>query len=355
MKLVLVGHGSQGQVGSCLRRAAPPLGISVTWLDDRWFFAGNMAHLPGHALTWLLARLVVPRVLYNLALLQQVRMVAPDTVLIVKGARVWPMTLRTIRRDLGGTLALYCPDDPYNPAASPPSVRAGLRYYHLIATSKRASMPQLERLGGPTIRYVPLGYDSALYYPAQPTAAERLRWGSDIVFVGAYDEDRRLALEHLSNAAQKAGWQLRIWGARWHHLPQQSPLAPLITRRILPPHLVRLAFSCSRIALGFVRHANRDTHAMRTFEIPATHSFLLAERTDEHVALLGEGQGAALFDTPAELVAQVGHYLDDPEGRSRIAAEGYRRITQGHHTYRDRLEAILAPAAMSATAAPAAP
>ncbi|MAG34715.1 MAG: hypothetical protein CL878_00475 [Dehalococcoidia bacterium] len=341
MRLVLGGHGAPGQVGWCLRRAADQLGLSVTWLDERLFFAGNMAHIPGRALTWGLAHSVLPYVAYNLALLQRARSAQPDVILLVKGARVWPSTLRALRKSSSAVLALYCTDDPYNLQASPPSVRAGLRFYDLIATSKRPSMHQVERVSGTKVRYVPLGYDPALYYPTQPTPAQRARWGSDLVFVGAFDRDRHVALEQVSRAAVESGWRLRIWGARWHHLPSASPVAPFVTRRILPPRLVRLALACSSVALGFVRHANRDTHAMRTFEIPATRTFMLAERTAEHRTLFGEDQGAALFDTPEELVTRIRHFLPDEESRQQIAAEGHRRVVQGQHTYHHRLVEIL--------------
>ncbi|MGB0058994.1 glycosyltransferase family protein, partial [Candidatus Binatus sp.] len=54
-----------------------------------------------------------------------------------------------------------------------------------------------------------------------------------------------------------------------------------------------------------------------------------------------EDNEAAFFGSPDELVAKVRSYLVRDEARARIAAAGYRKITQGQHTYADRLAEII--------------
>ena len=50
---------------------------------------------------------------------------------------------------------------------------------------------------------------------------------------------------------------------------------------------------------------------------------------------------AAFFGSPEEFVAKVRSYLPRDDDRSKIAAEGHRKITQGRHTYADRLTEII--------------
>ncbi len=68
---------------------------------------------------------------------------------------------------------------------------------------------------------------------------------------------------------------------------------------------------------------------------------MLAERTDEHRAVFREGEEAAFFSTPEELLDKVRYYLAHDEIRQRIARAGHARVTTGGHTYRDRLREIV--------------
>jgi spore maturation protein CgeB len=79
---------------------------------------------------------------------------------------------------------------------------------------------------------------------------------------------------------------------------------------------------------------------MRTFEIPACHAFMLAERTHEHLELFREGIEMACFSSPEELVDQVRYYLTHESERLQIAHAGHQRVLKENFSYKDRLEQI---------------
>ena len=81
---------------------------------------------------------------------------------------------------------------------------------------------------------------------------------------------------------------------------------------------------------------------MRTFEIPACGAFLCAQRTDEHQEIFRDGAEAVFFDDPDELKTQVTRYLNRDDARARIAAAGFHAVTQGAHTYADRIVEMMA-------------
>jgi spore maturation protein CgeB len=79
---------------------------------------------------------------------------------------------------------------------------------------------------------------------------------------------------------------------------------------------------------------------MRTFEMAAIGTCILAEDTDEHRAILGDE--AIYFTTPDEMVARCRELLADDDRRAALAAAARRRITTGPNTYADRLGKMLA-------------
>jgi hypothetical protein len=140
---------------------------------------------------------------------------------------------------------------------------------------------------------------------------------------------------------------LALYGGYWTHTARFRPFA----RGFAVGRQYRVALHGAAIALCLVRRANRDGHAMRTFEIPACGAFMLAERTEEHLALFREGQEAAFFGSSEELVSKVRYYLAHADERRRIAQAGYNRIVNGGNTYRDRLSELVHAAAAADPAA----
>jgi len=196
-------------------------------------------------------------------------------------------------------------------------------------------MPDVRRAGGRGVVFIRFGYKPAVHFPEQPrNDDEAQRFHSDVVFVGNPDPTR---VPHLEAVSRLPGVSLALFGNTWSRYGSLSRYArgPAVGRAY------RLALGGARIALCIVRHANRDQHVMRTFEIPACGAFMLAERTEEHLELFADEREAAYFGSTEELADKVRFYLAHDELRRRIAQEGYTRVTTGRHTYRDRLAEIV--------------
>ena len=260
----------------------------------------------------------------------------PDVVLVVKGAYISPDALRQIKASTRAVLINYATDDPFNPLVTTRSLVKSIRLYDVYACTKRCIMCDIQRAGCKKVIFVPFGYKPSVHFPEKPvTAEEKQRFASDVVFVGGCDRDRVAYFERLVHELPDI--RLHLYGGYW----DRHPVLRRYHRGFARGRDYRLALSSAKIAINLVRHANRDGHVMRSFEIPACGAFMLAERTEEHLELFEEDREAAFFGSPEELVEKVRYYLIHDSERERIAKAGYRLITSGNHTYRDRLLEML--------------
>jgi len=81
---------------------------------------------------------------------------------------------------------------------------------------------------------------------------------------------------------------------------------------------------------------------MRSFEVAAMASPTLAERTDEHIELLGdEGITALYFDSPSEMVSKATWMLENPTESIRMGKSLHSRLALSGNTYADRLLSMI--------------
>lgn len=311
-------------------------GHEFAFFDEAPYVRSSNRSLMRRATYRLLGRLSLARWRLNEDLLNKALKYRPDVMLVAKGALVAPRTLRRIKKETGAVLVNYATDDPWNSAASTRDLIDAIPCYDLYACTKRAIIPDVLAAGCPRAIFVPFGYKPSVHYPEQPTtAAERARFGSDVVFIGGCDADRVPYFEALVRGLPDV--RLHLYGGYW----DRYRLLRRYHRGFALGRDYRLAVGGAKIAVNLVRRANRDGHVMRTFEIPACGGFMLAERTEEHLEWFEEGREAAYFGSPEELVEKVQHYLPRDEERRRIAEAGRRKVTEGAHSYKARLADIL--------------
>jgi spore maturation protein CgeB len=136
----------------------------------------------------------------------------------------------------------------------------------------------------------------------------------------------------------RAGFKVALYGGYWDRRAETKPFH----RGHADVTTLRKATADAKVALGLVRRANRDGHAMRSFEVPAMGGCLLTENTEEHHEIFGpEGECTVYFGDEAEMLRKVRWLLDHEAERRRLAATAHARITSGGNTYADRLKTML--------------
>jgi spore maturation protein CgeB len=334
-RLLLVDTTLYAPVSPFFVAAARDLGYGHVFFDDAPYMRPletSLLHKVGYRM--LLRR---PLTLWSLnrALLAEARRFRPDLMVVVKGAYIMPTTLRRIKEDTGAVLVNYATDDPFNRAVATPDLRRAIPVYDIYACTKRRIMDDVRRAGCGTVVHTMFGYQPSLHFPEAPaTIDEARRFQSDVVFVGTADRDRVRDLKPMLAAHDVS---FAFYGGYWSRDDDFRPYA----RGLAVGRDYRLALGGAKIALCLLRRSNRDTHSLRSFEIPACGAFMLAERTEDHLSLLREGAEAVFFSSPEEMLDKIRYYLAHDAERERIARAGHARITAGGHTYHDRLRELI--------------
>ncbi|WOO42919.1 CgeB family protein [Rubellicoccus peritrichatus] len=262
-----------------------------------------------------------------------------DILWIDKGQGLKPEILTDFRKlQPSAKLVNYSPDDMFNPANQTDRYLSALDIYDLFVTTKSYNIAEFREAGVQDVFFVGNAYEPSIHKPFRLLEEEREQWRSDVVFVGAVEADRLRSLEFL--AQQKISLGLYGGGKAWQSLSELYANVRSNCEFIADQSYSKV-LCASSIALGFLRKQNRDLQTTRSIEIPACGVFMLAERTDEHLALFDEGKEAEFFSSDEELWEKIRFYLKNVDKREAIARAGRRRCLQSGYSNAERLRLVL--------------
>jgi hypothetical protein len=253
-----------------------------------------------------------------------------------------PLDASTLERLRGNGVRLlnFLTDDPWNPSHRAEWFLQALPQYDFVFSPRRANLADLAAIGCAAVVYCAFAYAPEAHYPGQGNLIER---APDVVFVGGADADR-LPYVH---ALAAAGLDMALYGGYWH----SDRIARRFHRGFVDAATVRAVTSLARVSLCLVRHANRDGHVMRSFEIPAMAGCMAAEDTDDHRSIFGpDGDAVLYFSDPGEMVRRITELCHDSRKRTVLSERVHRVVIDGHHTYADRLTQMLEAAGVWSSA-----
>jgi spore maturation protein CgeB len=230
----------------------------------------------------------------------------------------------------------YSPDDMARVQNQSRQWLEHLYLYDFYFTTKSYNVSELKALGCKNPIFVGNAFCPKLHRPMPLSVADRLALGGAVGFIGSWEPERARSIYELA----KAGIGVRIWGDGWNRCLRRHHNMHIEGRPLWAEEYTRAICSFD-INLCFLRKANRDLQTTRSIEIPACGGFMLAERSDEHLALFQEGREAEFFSSDKELVQKVIYYLKDPISRKRIAESGRRRCLTSGYSNEERLAWML--------------
>lgn len=213
----------------------------------------------------------------------------------------------------------------------------------LIATICAECVPRYEKMGYRAV-CLPFGYNHELYQPVPP----RPEYACDIAVVANFytvDFDalaRKRSLHELVVPLLGSGYDVKIWGAHWELAPQYGIHLPggvlqgYVYHRDAPA-----VYSSAKIVLGLQNEYDYATNiTMRTCEVMGCGGFLLTSRTRAIAAMFQHRRHLAMSDSAAATPSIAAYYLEHPDERADIAAEG-RRLVRSRFTYAKRAADLL--------------
>ena len=328
-RLLIVGVDQPGHIARFLAEAASSLGFQASILDSglamgqpRWF----------QSLAWRLDH--YPLALHRFArrVLQQVEELQPDVLIATGQAPLSASCMRTLR-GLGLSVLNYSTDDPWNPCHRSRWFLRAIPSYTAIFSTRQAALSDFRDAGAASVQWLPFGYSPTHHFrDPGPALGPEL---AAVTLAGGADAARLALLSPLI----EAGVPLALWGGYWDRDPRTRPFA----NGFADSDQLRRLLSNTPCALALVRRANRDGHAMRSFEVAAMGAPVLAEDTPEHRQIYGaEGHAVLYFQDAQSLIAKARQLLRHPSEGRHMGDRLQHCILKGHHTYADRLKTMLA-------------
>jgi len=252
--------------------------------------------------------------------------------IITGGHRIATSTIRKINRS-GIVSILWTIDPPWD---FQPIIRAAPFYKHIFCQGTEA-VDILKENGIRSAQWIPMACDPEIHVPVQLSEEEKTKYGSDIVFVGSYYENRADLLRNIVD------FNLGIWGPGWEILEKSDPLRKCVKGGGVIPEVFNRIYSAAKISIvcHFQDGKNLCYQASpKVFESLASRSFVLVDRQKDVFSLFRDGTHLVGFDGPNDLRKKLIYYLDHPRDRLAIADQGYRCVLE-NHTYVHRIKKVL--------------
>lgn len=261
-----------------------------------------------------------------------------DVIWLDKALTINHNTLKFVRKQNSKIVIVgYSPDDMAGKHNQSIAFLKSLPYYDIYFTTKSYGVKELTKLGCNKVVLIGNAFDPLTHFPRKVSSVEIQKYGGPVGFIGDYEEARASIIYFLA----QNGIKIRVWGPNWERKMKFKHTNIKIEGIPLLGEEYAKAICSFDINLGFLRKINRDLQTTRTIEIPACGSFMLMERTNEHLTLFEEGIEAEYFSTKEELLAKVNYYLLHIDKRKSIARAGRQRCLVSGYSNLERIKYML--------------
>lgn len=265
----------------------------------------------------------------NQKLIDMANQFQPELIFVVAPLLVAPNTIKALQRH--SLVFVFFTDNPLDShhAHSNSWVRGGLHLWDAVLIWSQDLANRLTKKGVKKTLFHSFCTDVQYHFPQkQPKPIY------DVAFIGNWDSSRKRE-QYLKAICQ---YRLGIWGSDyWITHCRETSLKSLCKGMCAYAEIPKILGS-AKIGLNILRPQNEMGHNIRTFEIPATGTLMLTERSQELLKLFEEDREAVYFSSPDELNQKVEYLLQNPNLIQSIAEAGYKKALR--YTISERVTEI---------------
>lgn len=280
------------------------------------------------------------RAITNLTVLGSVVNSSPEVVLVISGIGIAEVVVDKIRQVTGAKCVLYMTESPY----LDDRLLELVDYYDMVLCNERSTMEKFQARHDNVI-YFPHAFNPEVHYPREVKGRDDI---PDVFMAGAGFSER---IEILT-AVNWKDLDVALWG-RWDDA-KGTNLEKYICGALLPNTDVAAYYSNAHININIHRSSQAWTEGVesqhitgadsigpRVYQVLACGGFLLTDHRGELTDLFESGKDLVIFDGPDDLEQKVHYFIEHPEERQRIAAQGMVAVQK--YSFAQRCEDILVP------------
>lgn len=280
---------------------------------------------------------------YNRDVLKQAKSSEFDFILVFKGMHLKAETLR-ILRTYGKPVYNFYPDVSFVDHGN--FIPFALPYYDCVFTTKSYHGPkEVADFKIKELLYVRHGFDPEVHKPIQLSPAQIVRYGCDVSFVGCWSPEKEQLISFILNNRRHI--KVLVYGIGWNYASVEfKTLLGVNLRPGIFGDELSVVYNASKINLGLLSSAAGDASmsdqtTVRTFQIPASGSFMLHENTQEVRSYFDSESEILLFKGVDDLLLKLDIALSDETLRETMKKKGYQRCVTAPYDYSNAAKVIL--------------
>lgn len=280
---------------------------------------------------------------YNRDILKQAKSSEFDFILFFKGMYLKAETLRVLRT-YGKPVYNFYPDVAFNGYGN--DIPVTLRYYDCVFTTKSFhGAKETADFHINKLLHVRHGFDPEVHRPVQLSPPQIERYGCDVSFVGCWSPEKERIIFCILN--NRKGLKVLVYGIGWKYASTEfkNLLGENLRLGVFGDELA-IAYIASKVNLGLlskspISPAMSDQTTVRTFQIPASESFMLHEDTPEVRSYFEPDSEVMLFNGEDDLLLKLDIALSDEALRKTMKKKGYQRCLNAPYDYSNAAKVIL--------------